>query len=147
MEGITEIDKTEYIDECKEIVRNEIPEELSDEMLTIVTNEIMDTCLFIGGDFKKENIIDITEIVKGVVFIAVFSSASAKMRSRRRSAGERLVSSILIFSYSRTLRFFRFFFCCLPKGFLERLHMYLFSPLSAHHNYSTSENGPRSNRI
>ena len=61
MEGITEIDKTEYIDECKEIVRNEIPEELSDEMLTIVTNEIMDTCLFIGGDFKKENIIDITK--------------------------------------------------------------------------------------
>ena len=58
MEGITEIDKTKYIDECKEIVRNEIPEELSDEMLTIVTNEIMDTCLFIGGDFKKENIID-----------------------------------------------------------------------------------------
>ena len=50
-----------YIDECKEIVRNEIPEELSDEMLTIVTNEIMDTCLFIGGDFKKENIIDITK--------------------------------------------------------------------------------------
>ena len=54
-------DKTEYIDECKEIVRNEITEELSDEMLTIVTNEIMDTCLFIGGDFKKENIIDITK--------------------------------------------------------------------------------------
>mgnify|MGYP000481428060 FL=1 len=46
MEGITEIDKTKYIDECKEIVRNEILEELSDEMLTIVTNEIMDTCLF-----------------------------------------------------------------------------------------------------
>ena len=54
MEGITEIDKTAYIDECKEIVRNELDEELSDEMLTIVTNEIMDTCLFIGGDFKKE---------------------------------------------------------------------------------------------
>lgn len=61
MEGITEIDKTAYIDECKEIVRNELNEELSDEMLTIVTNEIMDTCLFIGGDFKKENIIDITK--------------------------------------------------------------------------------------
>ena len=45
MEGITEIDKTEYIDECKEIVRNEIPEELSDEMLTIVTNEIMDNII------------------------------------------------------------------------------------------------------
>ena len=56
MEGITEIDKTKYIDECKEIVRNEIPEELSDEMLTIVTNEIMDTCLFIGGDFEEANI-------------------------------------------------------------------------------------------
>ena len=53
MEGITEIDKTKYIDECKEIVRNEILEELSDEMLTIVTNEIMDTCLFIGGDFNE----------------------------------------------------------------------------------------------
>ena len=45
MEGITEIDKTKYIDECKEIVRN----------------EIMDTCLLIGGDFKKENIKDITK--------------------------------------------------------------------------------------
>ena len=60
MEGITEIDKTEYIDECKEIVRNEITEELSDEMLTIVTNEIMDTCLFIGGDFEEANIRNIT---------------------------------------------------------------------------------------
>ena len=60
MEGITEIDKTEYIDECKEIVRNEISEELSDEMLTIVTNEIMDTCLFIGGDFEEANIRNIT---------------------------------------------------------------------------------------
>ena len=28
MEGITEIDKTAYIDECKEIVRNELDEEL-----------------------------------------------------------------------------------------------------------------------
>ena len=70
MEGITEIDKTAYIDECKEIVRNELDEELSDEMLTIVTNEIMDTCLFIGGDFKKENIIDIT---KGIAIIKYIS--------------------------------------------------------------------------
>ena len=53
MEGITEIDKTEYIDECKEIVRNEIPEELSDEMLTIVTNEIMDTCLVTMGGIRR----------------------------------------------------------------------------------------------
>ena len=73
MEGITEIDKTKYIDECKEIVRNEIPEELSDEMLTIVTNEIMDTCLFIGGDFKKENItcfISVFVIIFNLYFIA-----------------------------------------------------------------------------
>ena len=66
MEGITEIDKTKYIDECKEIVRNEIPEELSDEMLTIVTNEIMDTCLFIGGDFatteEKESVLVIVTL-------------------------------------------------------------------------------------
>lgn len=47
MEGITEIDKTKYIDECKEIVRNEIPEELSDEMLTIVTNEIIGYVIFL----------------------------------------------------------------------------------------------------
>ena len=35
-------------------------EELSEELLTIVTNEIMDTCLFIGGDFAEDNIRDIT---------------------------------------------------------------------------------------
>ncbi len=40
MEGITEIDKTEYIDECKEIVRNEIPEELSDEIVKLKEGRI-----------------------------------------------------------------------------------------------------------
>ncbi len=69
MEGITEIDKTNYIDDCKEIVRDILDEELDDELLTIVTNEVMDTCLFIGGDFKKENIIDITKqfVQKGAI--------------------------------------------------------------------------------
>ena len=47
MEGITEIDKTEYIDECKEIVRNEIPEELSDEMLTIYVRKTSGTFVYI----------------------------------------------------------------------------------------------------
>lgn len=61
MEGITQIDKTEYIDQCKKIVREEIPEDMSEELLTIVTNEIMDTCLFIGGDFAEENIRDIAK--------------------------------------------------------------------------------------
>lgn len=60
MEGITQIDKTKYLEECKKIVKEEIQEELSEELLTIVTNEIMDTCLFIGGDFAEDNIRDIT---------------------------------------------------------------------------------------
>lgn len=60
MEGITQIDKTEYIEECKKILKEEIQEDMSDELLTIVTNEIMDTCLFIGGDFAEANVRDIT---------------------------------------------------------------------------------------
>lgn len=60
MEGITQIDKTKYLEKCKKIVKEEIQEELSEELLTIVTNEIMDTCLFIGGDFAEDNIRDIT---------------------------------------------------------------------------------------
>ena len=60
MEGITQIDKTEYLKDCKKIVKDEMQEELSEELLTIVTNEIMDTCLFIGGDFAEDNIRDIT---------------------------------------------------------------------------------------
>ena len=60
MEGITHIDKTEYLEDCKKIVKDEMQEELSEELLTIVTNEIMDTCLFIGGDFAEDNIRDIT---------------------------------------------------------------------------------------
>lgn len=61
MECITNIDKTDYIEECKKIVANEIQEDMSDELLTVVTSEIMDTCLAIGGDFAKDNIINITK--------------------------------------------------------------------------------------
>ena len=62
MEGITEINKDDYIDNCLKIVKEMITEEdFSDEIWLALTGEIMDTCLFIGGDFKKQNIIDITK--------------------------------------------------------------------------------------
>ena len=40
---------------------------MSDELLTIITNEVMDTCMFIGGDFADDNIKDIARqyVVKG----------------------------------------------------------------------------------
>ena len=41
----------------KEMIRDE---DFSDELWTVLTNEIMDTCLFIGGDFSEDNIRDIT---------------------------------------------------------------------------------------
>ncbi len=59
MEHVTDIDKKNYIDDCKEIVRITIALEkieLSDHELTLLTEEIMDTSLSIGGDFSKENI-------------------------------------------------------------------------------------------
>ncbi|WP_027090595.1 hypothetical protein [Thomasclavelia saccharogumia] len=61
MEGITEIDKTEYIDDCLKIVKEMvINEDFTDEIWLLLTSEIMDTCLFIGGDFGEENIRNIT---------------------------------------------------------------------------------------
>lgn len=59
MEHVTDIDKKAYIDESKEIVRTTIALEnivLSDHELTILTEEIMDTSLMIGGDYSSENI-------------------------------------------------------------------------------------------
>ena len=53
MEGITEINKDDYIDNCLKIVKEMITEE-------DLTGEIMDTCLFIGGDFEEANIRNIT---------------------------------------------------------------------------------------
>lgn len=61
MEGITEISKDKYIDNCLKIVKEMIHDEnFSDELWIALTNEIMDTCLFIGGDFSDDNIRDIT---------------------------------------------------------------------------------------
>lgn len=59
MEHVTDIDKKDYIEECKEIVRTTIALEkieLSDHELTLLTEEIMDTSLAIGGDYSRENI-------------------------------------------------------------------------------------------
>ena len=61
MEGITEINKDDYIDNCLKIVKEMITEEdFSDEIWRALTGEIMDTCLFIGGDFEEDIIRNIT---------------------------------------------------------------------------------------
>ena len=59
MEHVTDINKKEYIDDCKVIVKTTIALEnivLSDHELTTLTEEIMDTSLMMGGDYSKENI-------------------------------------------------------------------------------------------
>ena len=61
MEGITEINKDKHIDNCLKIVKEMVQgEEFSEELWIALTNEIMDTCLFIGGDFSEDNIRNIT---------------------------------------------------------------------------------------
>ncbi|RHM59851.1 MULTISPECIES: hypothetical protein [Coprobacillaceae] len=67
MEGIVQLDKTKDLERCKGIVKDILLEEVSDELLTIITNEVMDTCMFIGGDFADDNIKDIARqyVVKG----------------------------------------------------------------------------------
>ncbi len=63
MEHVTDIDKKPYIDKCKEVVGDvlEIQNiELSDHELTLLTEEIMDTALMMGGDYNLQNIRDIT---------------------------------------------------------------------------------------
>ena len=63
MEHVTDIDKKPYIDKCKEVVGDvlEIQNiELSDHELALLTEEIMDTALMMGGDYNLQNIRDIT---------------------------------------------------------------------------------------
>ena len=60
MEGITNIEKTrEDIERCREIVKTTLDAELTEEMLEALTLEVMDTSLFIGGDFANQNIQDL----------------------------------------------------------------------------------------
>ena len=59
MEHVSDIDKKVYLEDCKEIVKTTIALEnivLTDHELTILTEEIMDTSLMMGGDYSKENI-------------------------------------------------------------------------------------------
>lgn len=57
MEGITQIDKTpEDIERCVGLVKSVIKNEYSEETWELIAKEIMDTALFIGGDFQNENI-------------------------------------------------------------------------------------------
>lgn len=57
MEGITNIEKTVAdIERCKKIVKDILDTDLTEEMLEELTKEVMDTSLFIGGDFADENI-------------------------------------------------------------------------------------------
>lgn len=62
MEGITEIDKEDYIEGCLKIVKEIVTNENFDEdTWYALTSEIMDTCLFIGGDFGDDNIRNIAK--------------------------------------------------------------------------------------
>jgi len=62
MEGITNIKKTqEDIDRCKAIVRDEINVDLTEDMVIALTKDIMDTAIFIGGDFSDENMREIAK--------------------------------------------------------------------------------------
>lgn len=60
MEGITNIEKTiEDITRCKKIVASVLATDMTQEMLEALTMEVMDTALFIGGDFANQNIEDL----------------------------------------------------------------------------------------
>lgn len=62
MEGITNIVKTkEEIERCQAIVRDEIDLDMSEDMVIELTKDIMDTALFIGGDFSDENMKEIAK--------------------------------------------------------------------------------------
>lgn len=83
MEHVTDIDKKPFIEESKEIVRQTIALEkieLSDHELTILTEEIMDTCLMIGGDYSREN-------VRAIAVQYVRSNFLPRFQSAHRNEG------------------------------------------------------------
>ena len=84
MEHVTDINKKEYIDDCKEIVKTTIALEnivLSDHELTTLTEEIMDTSLMMGGDYSKENIRAIAVQYVRNNFLPRFQSAHREQES------------------------------------------------------------------
>lgn len=63
MEHVTDINKKPYIEKCKEVVGDVLSMrniQLSDHELTILTEEIMDTALMMGGDYAPNNIRELT---------------------------------------------------------------------------------------
>ncbi|MFR7593004.1 MAG: hypothetical protein ACLUVC_16385 [Longibaculum sp.] len=78
MEHVTDIDKKDYIDACKEIVKTTIALEkidLTDHELTLLTEEIMDTSLMMGGDYSTENIRNIAVQYVRSQFLPRFQAA------------------------------------------------------------------------
>lgn len=64
MEHVTDINKKEYIDSCKSVVKDIMKDEnieLTDHELTLLTEDIMDTALMMGGDYAIPNIVHITK--------------------------------------------------------------------------------------
>lgn len=64
MEHVTDINKKEYIDGCKAVVKDIMEDEnieLTDHELTLLTEDIMDTALMMGGDYAILNIVHITK--------------------------------------------------------------------------------------
>ena len=81
MEHVTDIDKQEYIDDCKAIVKEVIgleKLELSDPDLTVLTEEIMDTSLMMGGDYSGETIRAIALQYVRSQFLSRFQAAHRK---------------------------------------------------------------------
>ncbi len=63
MEHVTDIDKKAYLDDCIKVVKELISKEnieLSEHEYVLLTKEIMDTSLMMGGDYSKESIEGVT---------------------------------------------------------------------------------------
>ncbi len=59
MEHVTDINKDEHLSRCMEVVKETIMPEhysLTEKELMILTKEIMETSLSMGGDYSDENI-------------------------------------------------------------------------------------------
>lgn len=78
LEHITDIDKKKYKDRCKDNVKTTLALEnieLTDHELGILTEEIMDTSLVIGGDYGDEDIRSVTRQYINSDFLPRFQRA------------------------------------------------------------------------
>ena len=56
---VVDIEKSPYIEKCILYVKDIIDQKafhLTDEQMTLLTEEIMDTCIAMGGDYSEETI-------------------------------------------------------------------------------------------